>query len=91
MWNIVFYCYLHIRYHASPGCCQNEVPKYDPILHHLGHDGKVSSTENQVPKYSGVLKGLKNLYKYEGFKGLYKGFYVSLLSQAMATALFFLL
>jgi hypothetical protein len=53
-----------------------------------GHDGK-SNAENQVPKYEGIVKGIKEIYRTEGFKGLYKGFYISLLSQAMATALFF--
>ena len=91
MWIIIIYRYLYLWSDAPIGCCKNKIPKYDPILHFLGHDGKISSTENQVPKYAGVFKGLRNLYKYEGFKGLYKGFYVSLLSQALATALFFLL
>lgn len=57
---------------------------------HLGHDGK-SNADNQVPKYEGVIKGLRDIYRKEGFKGLFKGFYISLMSQAMATAFFFLL
>ncbi len=53
-----------------------------------GHDGK-SSADNEVPKYEGVFKALKQIYRNEGLQGLYKGFYISLLSQAMATGFFF--
>lgn len=57
---------------------------------HLGHDGK-SNADNQVPKYEGVFRGLRDIYHNEGFKGLFKGFYISIISQAIATAFFFLL
>lgn len=57
-------------------------------FHYVGHDGK-SNADNEVPKYEGIIKGLRKIYRDEGFKGLYKGFYISLLSQAMATAFFF--
>lgn len=55
---------------------------------HPGHDGK-SAAENIVPKYSGITNALAVIYKDEGLKGLYKGFYVSLLCQASSMGLFF--
>lgn len=57
-------------------------------LYDLGHDGKTSS-ENLVPKYTGVKNALNKIYKDEGFKGLYKGFYISLLCQATSMSFFF--
>lgn len=53
-----------------------------------GHDGK-SKSENLVPKYGSIHKALKYIYRDEGLRGLYKGFYVSLLCQAGAMSLFF--
>lgn len=58
------------------------------LIIYLGHDGR-ANTMNLVPKYSGVIKGLKEIHGNEGFKGLYKGFYISLLSQGLATGFFF--
>jgi hypothetical protein len=55
---------------------------------YLGHDGKCSS-ENIVPKYSGIKNALTVIYETEGFRGLYKGFYVSLFSQASTMSFFF--
>ncbi len=54
----------------------------------LGHDGKTSK-ENLVPKYNGIKNALKMIYKDEGFKGLYKGFYISLLCQTSSMSFFF--
>lgn len=56
--------------------------------YHLGHDGK-SSAENLVPKYNGIKNALSIIYKDEGIKGLYKGFYISLLCQASTMSFFF--
>jgi hypothetical protein len=53
-----------------------------------GHDGK-SQAENLVPKYQGIINGLKTIYQTEGMRGIYKGFHISVFSQATATALFF--
>ena len=53
-----------------------------------GHDGK-SSSENLVPKYNGIKSAIKKIYKDEGMKGLYKGFYISLLCQASSMSFFF--
>ena len=56
-------------------------------MHHAGHDGKIGN--NLVPKYRSIANALSVIYKDEGFKGLYKGFYVSLLSQACSMGFFF--
>jgi len=53
-----------------------------------GHDGKIES-DNLVPKYKGIVDGIRTIYKTEGVMGLYKGFHISILSQAASTALFF--
>jgi len=42
-----------------------------------------------VPKYTGIINGFKTIYQEEGFKGLYRGFHISIFSQAIATAIFF--
>jgi hypothetical protein len=42
-----------------------------------------------VPKYNGIKNALKLIYANEGFKGLYKGFYISLFSQASSMSFFF--
>lgn len=55
---------------------------------YLGHDGKTAG-ENCVPKYKGITDALKMIYKNEGFRGLYKGFYISLLCQGSSTGFFF--
>lgn len=52
------------------------------------HDGR-SSSQNLVPKYNGIKNALKLIYANEGFKGLYKGFYISLFSQASSMSFFF--
>lgn len=52
------------------------------------HDGKTSG-ENVVPKYRGITDALKKIYQKEGFRGLYKGFYISLLCQGSSTGFFF--
>ena len=52
------------------------------------HDGKTGNG-NLVPKYSGIKNALKMIYKNEGFKGLYKGFYISLLCQGSSMSFFF--
>jgi solute carrier family 25 folate transporter 32 len=52
-----------------------------------GHDGK--GHDNLVPKYSGINNALKSIYKSEGLRGLYKGFYISLLCQATSMSVFF--
>lgn len=52
------------------------------------HDGKTSK-DNLVPKYDGIRNALKMIYKNEGFRGLYKGFYISLLCQGSSMAFFF--
>ena len=52
------------------------------------HDGK-SCGQNLVPKYTGISNALKMIYKTEGFKGLYKGFYISLLCQGSSMSFFF--
>ena len=53
------------------------------------HDGRTSG-ENLVPQYKGIKNALKMIYKNEGFKGLYKGFYISILCQGSSMAFFFL-
>lgn len=35
------------------------------------------------------MNGLKTIYQTEGMRGVYKGFHISVFSQATATALFF--
>jgi hypothetical protein len=45
---------------------------------------------NLVPKYKGVSGALIDIYKNEGFTGLYKGFLVSFISQTAAHSLFFI-
>ena len=52
------------------------------------HDGRTSK-DNLVPKYSGIKNALKSIYKSEGFSGLYKGFYISMLCQGSSMAFFF--
>jgi hypothetical protein len=42
-----------------------------------------------VPRYSGIKNALAVIYKDEGLRGLYKGFYISLLCQASSMAFFF--
>ena len=42
-----------------------------------------------MPKYNGIINGLKMIYENEGLRGVYKGFHISVFSQAAATALFF--
>lgn len=54
----------------------------------LGHDGKASN-DNLVPKYTGIRNALQMIYQNEGFRGLYKGFYISLLCQGSSTGFFF--
>jgi hypothetical protein len=58
------------------------------LIFNIGHDGKCS-TQNVVPKYEGINNALRVIYKSEGIKGLYKGFYISLLSQASTMSFFF--
>jgi len=53
-----------------------------------GHDGK-GSQENLVPKYRGVYHAFKDIIAQEGLQGIFKGFYISLFSQAVASSLFF--
>jgi hypothetical protein len=78
---------LHIlcRRGPSPRSHQDPLPKY-PVSH-LGHDGK--NHDNLVPKYNGINNALKVIYKTEGLRGLYKGFYISLLCQATSMSVFF--
>jgi hypothetical protein len=52
------------------------------------HDGKASN-ENLVPKYSGINNAFKMIYQNEGIRGLYKGFYISLLCQGSSMSFFF--
>jgi hypothetical protein len=42
-----------------------------------------------VPKYNGIQNAIKLIYKNEGLRGLYKGFYISLLCQASSMSFFF--
>ena len=57
------------------------------FLSSAGHDGKLDN--NLVPKYRGTFQALRKIHKHEGFMGLYKGFHVSVFSQAIASAIFF--
>lgn len=58
------------------------------VFRKLGHDGK-AGTGNLVPQYSGVRGAIKVIYRDEGIKGLFKGFYISLLCQASSMSFFF--
>lgn len=42
-----------------------------------------------MPKYAGIANALRRIYLDEGLKGLYKGFYISLLCQASSMSFFF--
>jgi hypothetical protein len=58
------------------------------INHDIGHDGKAAH-HNIVPKYDGIISAFKEIYRKEGFQGLFKGLHMSLLSQALASSLYF--
>jgi hypothetical protein len=58
------------------------------VLKYSGHDGRAGNG-NLVPQYSGVRGALKAIYRDEGLKGLFKGFYISLLCQASSMSFFF--
>lgn len=58
------------------------------MLHKIGHDGS-HNEKNIVPKYGGIYSAMKTIASSEGVFGLFKGFYVSFLSQSAALALFF--
>lgn len=78
--------HLYCRTSSSFRCRKNSLPKCFSL--DLGHDGK-EQAENLVPKYNGIYNALKTIYQQEGFRGLFKGFHVSILTQASVTALFF--
>lgn len=52
----------------------------------IGHDG---SSQNLVPRYKGPLDAIIKIYTSEGIRGLTKGIFVSLFSNAIASAIFF--
>ena len=86
MWNCFLYCHLHLWYFASPRCHQNPLPKYKQM--YKGHDGK-ERKDNLVPKYRGVYHAFREIFAEEGIQGIFKGFHVSILTQALASSIFF--
>jgi solute carrier family 25 folate transporter 32 len=42
-----------------------------------------------VPSYGGILNAFRQIHREEGVRGFFKGFYMSLLSQALASSFFF--
>jgi solute carrier family 25, member 44 len=42
-----------------------------------------------VPRYRGIFDAIRTIYREEGLRGLYKGYHISMLTQASVTALFF--
>ena len=53
-----------------------------------GHDGR-SRSENLVPQYKGVFDAVRTIHKEEGLRGLFKGYHISMVTQASVTAMFF--
>ncbi|MFN9908495.1 MAG: MC/SLC25 family protein [bacterium] len=47
------------------------------IRNELGHDGQ---TRNLVPQYKNLFTAIKQIYQQEGFKGLYKGIFISIIA-----------
>jgi hypothetical protein len=45
--------------------------------------------KNLVPKYEGIFHGIKQIYKAEGFSGLFKGIHLTTFTAAAASSLFF--
>lgn len=81
-----------LRGHLLLGRCPSTGPHQDTLPEYKssysGHDGRTAG-ENVVPQYGGIRNALKAIYKDEGLRGLYKGFYISLLCQASSMAFFF--
>ena len=54
-----------------------------------GHDGM--EKKNLVPRYAGLIKGFRDIYKAEGWDGLYRGIHITMFTQAIANAIFFMM
>lgn len=47
--------------------------------------------KNLVPRYAGLIKGFRDIYKAEGWDGLYRGIHITMFTQAIANAIFFMM